>query len=55
MFAPASRTNNVWSVKGTGIKGIEIQLPNEISPIKAAEFAITVERLRSPNIVNHRK
>jgi hypothetical protein len=55
MTAPESRTNNVWRVKGTGTKGIDIQLPSVIRPTKVAEFEIIVARLISPNIVNHKK
>jgi hypothetical protein len=55
MTAPESRTNNVWRVKGTGTKGIDIQLPRVIRPTNVAEFEIIVARLISPNIVNHKK
>jgi hypothetical protein len=51
--ARASRTNMVWSVKGTGIHGIEIQLPSVMRPMNAAEYAIVLDRVMSPNIVNH--
>jgi hypothetical protein len=52
MTAPASSTNNVWSVKGTGIHGIEIQLPSVMRPMNAAEYAMVLDLVRSPNIVN---
>jgi hypothetical protein len=55
MTVPASRTNIVWRVRGTGTKGIDIQLPKVIKPINAAEYEIIVDRLISPNIVNHKK
>jgi len=34
---PASNTNRVWSVRGTGKKGSDTQAPRLIRPIKAAE------------------
>jgi hypothetical protein len=52
---PESSTNNVWRVRGTGTKGIDIQLPSVISPTNAAEYEMIVARLISPNIVNHKK
>jgi hypothetical protein len=55
MTVPASRTNNVWRVRGIGKKGIDIQLPSVIRPTNAAEYEIIEARLRSPNIVNHKK
>jgi hypothetical protein len=55
MTVPASKTNNVWRVRGTGKNGIDIQLPMVIRPTKAAEYEIVEARSRSPNIVNHIK
>ena len=46
-------TKNVWSVSGTGKKGMEIQLPTAMSAIQAAEYATSRDFSRSPNIVNH--
>jgi hypothetical protein len=52
MTAPASSTNNVWSVNGTGTNGIEIQLPSVMRPINVAEQAIILDLSMFPNIVN---